>query len=231
VLVEGVVIVGSILLAFALDAWWDNQSRVAELREQAQVVAGEMAAAREALQSAHNAHELNGDFAAHLTDVLRSVPEGAEVVVSDTLVGPLLPQTTADVNTGSVEAFIAAGGLELVEGAEIRTALLGWSTRIEDLQDDEVHHRDFAAADLNRYLRANYAIANAERWGVSWLRARFGVEPPVDPGVLGTVRLQHERQLLNLLAARESGERGLRRGLVEMMEDAETIRAALEEMR
>lgn len=50
-------------------------------------------------------------------------------------------------------------------------------------------------------------------------------------GVLGTVRLQHERQLLNLLAARESGERGLRRGLVEMMEDAETIRAALEEMR
>ena len=45
--------------------------------------------------------------------------------------------TTADVTTGSLEAFIAAGGLELVEDADIRGHLRDWRTRVEDLQDDE----------------------------------------------------------------------------------------------
>lgn len=228
VFAEGAVIVGSILLAFALDAWWDNRNREDELREQLGVVAGEMRSAREALQRSLNVHDLNADLAERLLSLLGPAAEGSEVVVSDTLVGLLLPQVTSDVTTGSLDAFIADGGLELVEDLEVRRELLDWPTQIQDLQDDEVYLRNFAAADLASYLRANAAVANAELRSVPLLLSLFGVGPAVDPDLIGTVTLRREQQLLNLLAARESGERGLRRGLVQMLDQAARIVAALE---
>jgi hypothetical protein len=231
VFVEGAVIVGSILLAFALDAWWDNQSREDELRDQLEVVAREMESAREALQRVLSVHDLNADLAEHLTSALSQVAEGSEVVVSDTLIGPLFPQATADVTTGSLDVFIAAGGLALIEDPGIRRDLLDWPTRIEDLLDDEVYLRNFAAADLASYLRANYAVANAELRSTPLLRNKLGGGPPVPPDLLGSVTLRREQQLMNLLAARESGERAMRSGLVEMLDQAARIVAALEDPR
>lgn len=228
VFVEGGVIVGSILLAFALDAWWDRQNRDDELREQSAVVAREMQSARLALQQALDAHDLNAHLAEYLASTLQQVAEGSNVLVSDTLVGPLLPQVTADVTTGSLNAFIAAGGLELIEDPDIRLDLLGWPTRIEDLKDDEIYLRNFAAADLISHFRTNYAVANAELLSIPLLASRFGGEPQVPTSRLGTVALRNEQQLLNLLAARESGERAIRTGLVEMLDQAARITAALE---
>lgn len=231
VFVEGGVIVGSILLAFSLDAWWDRQNREAELGEQLEVVVREMQSASEALQRALNAHDLNAELAAHLTSTLEQVGEGSDVVVSDTLIGPLLPQVTADVTTGSLDAFIAAGGLELIEDAEIRRDLLGWPTRIEDLLDDEIYLRNFAAADLASYLRANHAVANAELQSIPLLMSRLAGGPRVTPDRLGTVTLRREHQLMNLLAARESGERGIRSGLLQMLDQAARIVAVLDQSR
>jgi hypothetical protein len=231
VLLEGAVIVGSILLAFALDAWWDRQNRHDELREQSAVVAREMQSASEALQQALNAHDLNAHLAEHIASTLQEVAEGSTVPMSDTLVGPLLPQVTADVTTGSLHAFIAAGGLELIEDPDIRVELLGWPTRIEDLKDDEIYLRNFAAADLVSYLRANYPVANAELLSLSILRSKFAGGPPVPSSRLSTIALRREQQLLNLLAAREAGERAIRIGLIEMLDQAARVTAALEKPR
>ena len=228
VFVDGVVIVGSILLAFALDAGWDNRNREDELREQLEVVVREMESARDAIQRALDVHDINAHLAEYLTSALGRVPDGSEVVVSDTLIGPLFPQVTADVTTGSLNAFIAAGGLELIEDVEIRRQLLDWPTRIQDLLDDETYLRNFAAADLASYLRANAAVANAELRSIPLLMARFGRGPQVNPDLLGTVTLRREQQLMNLLAARESGERGMRYGLVAMLDQAARIVEALE---
>ena len=189
-----------------------------------------MQSAREALQRALDAHDMNAHLAAHLTSALGRVPEGSEVVVADTLVGPLFPQVTADVTTGSLDTFIADGGLELIEDVDIRRHLLGWPTRIQDLLDDETYLRNFAAAELASYLRANYAVANAELQSIPWLMGRFGKGPQLDPDLIGTVALRREQQLMNHLAARESGERGMRYGLVEMLEQAALIVAALEDL-
>lgn len=135
------------------------------------------------------------------------------------------------MTTGSLAAFLAAGGLDLVDEPELRRGLVGWSTRVEDLQDDERYLRNFAAADLASYLRHNFDVANAELRSTPWLFARFGVGPPLDPDLLGTLTLRHDRELVNLLAARESGERGLRPGLEDMIAEASRITQALERLR
>lgn len=228
ILVEGVVIVGSILLAFALDAWWDNQNRADELQAQREAVALEMQSTREALQRVLTVHQLNADLAGQLRSALGQVPEGSEVVVPDTLVGPLFPQATADVTTGSLDVFVALGALERIEDPAIRRALLGWPARIEDLLDDQMYLRNFAAQDLASYLRANAAVGNAELLATPFLRNRLGGDPPPEVDLSGTVSLRREQQLMNLLAAREAGERAMRSGLVEMLDQADRIVAALE---
>jgi hypothetical protein len=227
-LTEGAIIVGSILLAFGLDAWWDDRAHRAELRNQLEVVAREMVSTREALNRVLNAHDMNARLAAHLSSTLGGVSDGSEVLVSDTLVGLLLPQVTADVTTGSLGAFIEAGGLELIDDADIRRDLLDWPTRIDDLRDDEIYLRNFAATDLASYLRANAAVANAELRSIPFLMGRVGAGPPVDPASLGTLTLRREQQLMNLLAARESQERAVHASLVELMDQATQIIAELE---
>ena len=61
--------------------------------------------------------------------------------------------------------------------------------------------------------------------------ARFGAGPEVDPDQLGTVMLRRDQHLMNLLAARESGERGLRPGLVDMRDQAARIVLALADVK
>ena len=231
VCVEGAVIVGSILLAFALDAWWDNQNREDELRDQLEIVAREMQSTREALQRVLSVHDMNAELSGRLTSALREVTPDSEVVFSDSVIGPLFPQATADVTTGALDAFIAAGGLELIEDSEIRRQLLDWPARIEDVLDDEIYLRNFAAADLASHLRANYAVANAELLSTPLLLHRLAGAPPVSPDRLGTVTLRREQQLMNLLAARESSERAMRTGLVNLMDEAARIIDVLEASR
>ena len=88
--------------------------------------------------------------------------------------------------------------------------------------------RNFAAADLASYLRAHAEVVNAELLSFAVLRSRFEASPSVDPELLGTVTLRREQQFMNLLAAREAADRGIRIGLVEMLDQAARIVATLE---
>jgi hypothetical protein len=225
---EGAVIVGSILLAFALDAWWDERNREQALKAQQGAVLDELKSTYASLGNVQMAHDLNVRLTESLRASLAMVPDGETVVIADEDLGPLLPQVTADVTTGTLNAFIAAGGLDIIDNANVRRELLGWSARIDDLLDDEVYLRNFAAADLAAYLRANADVANAESWSIAMVRNRFGVGPAPDQNALGTVTLRREQLLLNLLAARESGERSVSANLEDLRAGAERIILAME---
>ena len=46
VLIEGVVIVGSILLAFGIDTWWEGRQERSQVRAELEALAAEVAEAR-----------------------------------------------------------------------------------------------------------------------------------------------------------------------------------------
>jgi hypothetical protein len=218
---EGAVIVGSILMAFALDAWWDGISRSRELQAQLEVVADELQSTRSGLAMVQRAHDLNVQLARKLRLQLEAADPGTSIEVSEDDVGPLLPQVTADVTTRALEAFIASGGLEVIQNLDLRAELLAWPARIEDLLDDEIYLRNFAAADLVRWLRSNTGVANAERLSLSMVLGRFGAGSPPAPSEVKTLSLPHRRELINLLAARESGDAGISRNIDQLLEMAD----------
>ena len=225
---EGAVIVGSILLAFFLDAWWDDISRERDLRDQLEVVTDEMRTTRTRLESVLRAHAWNVQLSQQLRLKLGEVEAGSTVLVPDEEIGPLLPQVTADVTTRALQAFIAAGGLKLIDDLDARAELLAWAARMEDLLDDEIYLRNFAAAELVSWLRNNADIANAELLSTPILLGHFGVGPPPDPSLLDTSTLTRDTVLINLLAARESGERAIQSNLEQLLALADRHIATLD---
>jgi hypothetical protein len=127
---DAVLIVVSILIAFALDAWWDGQSKAAEEREALTALKAELAASRAELDSvmAFNVRQikrvdryLDGRFNAE-----------ADGEVLDVFSGGL----TFDPSIGAIEAILA-GGLDRVTSLELRAAIAAWPGVLREIDVDQ----------------------------------------------------------------------------------------------
>lgn len=138
VVAEALVIVFSILLAFGIEAWWNER--------------GERVAEAEALEG------LRDDFVENLGRLASVISEHAEVrdasvrvlsmtgpeadqiesdLVMDTLVMALIAYPKVFPVTATYDALIASGRIELLESATLRRELARWQTVIADLREEE----------------------------------------------------------------------------------------------
>lgn len=124
------LIVVSILIAFALDAWWDGRSRAAEEREALTALSAELAASRTELDSvmAFNVRQI-----LHIDRYLdgRINPETYGEVL-DAFSGGL----TFDPSIGAIEAILA-GGLDRVTSVELRAAIAAWPGVLREIEVDQ----------------------------------------------------------------------------------------------
>lgn len=139
--VEAAAIVASILLAFAIDAWWDERQERAEERE--------------VLESLHVEFEANRDEAAYVISfhgrVIRSVAMLMEmredeiltlpVKEVEELLGSLGSPRTFDAVRGSVDALIGSGKLGILRDRELRESL----TTFVNIVDDSVEDANYLA--------------------------------------------------------------------------------------
>lgn len=135
--VEALAIVGSILLAFAIDAWWDN--RQIRIDEQ-QILLG----LRE--EFATNREILIADLSSTRKDVeslldLLSLIEGGQSGEVKSLVLAALnemqsPKTT-DLGSGTLNALLNSGRLEILRSRKLRIHLTNWEGVIGEVSDDQ----------------------------------------------------------------------------------------------
>ncbi len=132
---EGVVVVGSILLAFAIDAWWDDRQKTQAEIELLVGLTEEVGANLENLGADLDSLKLNRD---RLSRFVLSDPatvgesEGDSAWVS--VVRPLYRDFSPKLSYGFLDATIAAGKLELIRDVELRAALAGLK-RFQDEAD------------------------------------------------------------------------------------------------
>jgi hypothetical protein len=152
-----VLIVASILFAFALDSWWDQRR---ERVEEAEILQG----LKE--EFLHNRSKLEERIAQH-GDNLRGLEvlvaasrrgywDSAEFSVDRALAALISPPTT-DLGAGVLDALISSGRMELLTNRKLRVRLAAWEGVFEEVRDDEVMSRQFVFATVLPYLI---------RWGV-----------------------------------------------------------------
>lgn len=168
---EGVVIVVSILLALAADAWWDGrQDRAAE------------AALLESLHAeiSLNVEELDqwealrAQTARHSNALLALVRPNAPPIHSvrfDSLLAGATSFRTYHPSTGSISAVLAS--LSLLRSAPLRNEIAGFEERLRDLQENFDWYSE-EVGDLLAHVRGRVPIFSPDNAG--WLEAEAGVD-------------------------------------------------------
>jgi hypothetical protein len=140
IFVEGAAIVASILLAFGIDAWWqDRQTRF----DEQQILHG----LEEEFVSIHEV--LNEHMGEHLQrlqaleKLLFVIDEGQLTDVGSIVEAALLEMmapTTSDLGNGTLDALLSSGRVEILTNSELRAKLTAWSGVMDEVWDDQVSH-------------------------------------------------------------------------------------------
>jgi hypothetical protein len=169
VAVEAPVIVISILLAFAIDAWWEERDeRQAEivLLERLRADYTEIRSALGVVEDEHRAAAAACIYFMNLQpgETLPATPE-----VDGRVALVFLAARTFNPGSGAVESLYSGAGIQLIRKQALADKLLAWSGIVEELQEEE----------------ANLQKGVAERWS-PYLASRTNIGPYV--AVAGELR-------------------------------------------
>lgn len=135
-LTEGLVIVASILVAFALDAWWDERVEDRRGREALVALGDELQRAQAELDSVL---VLNNRLMADAGRFLTTDPEAARTMPRDSMSRVLAGMGGGMVfnpSQGATQALLA-GGLDLVDDAELRARIAAWPGVLDEIAVDQ----------------------------------------------------------------------------------------------
>jgi len=135
---EGAAIVVSILLAFTIDAWWEERALRIEEQQVLQGMRSEFLATRDVLSGHLNEHLLDlKTFEDFLGAVGNSGIEKAGLIVDATLMALLNPPTS-DVGNGTLDALLSSGRIEILTNKTLRAKLAAWEGVMGEVRDDQV---------------------------------------------------------------------------------------------
>ena len=151
VVLEVAAIVLSILLAFAIDASWQQRGQSREARELLTGLQSEFEFQRSELVRFRDRWSDVRVGTERLLEVTGSgvAPEPA---VMDSLILDLLNPATFDPRTGTLEAAKGSGQLGLIGSRELRDRLAGWEGVVDEVRDNEVAMRTFILSTIVPYL-------------------------------------------------------------------------------
>jgi len=160
---EGLVIVASILLAFALDTWWDATKERREEREALESLHTEFADARDQLAFYLGAHERIEAAAAGLSGLVRDAMAAGErsVTVADTALALVYVPPTFNPMLGTLDGLLASGRLGLLRDPELRRSLAAWEGRLREATEEEDKAVDFVFHQMDPVLRSRVDVSGA----------------------------------------------------------------------
>jgi len=171
---DGLLIVVSILIAFALDAWWDDLKERRIQSDQVATLLSEFEVARDSLTSLSG----NLESAAQATNELLTLM-GPEVTETDSerlfaLFGQSLNFGGAAPNHTALTSVLAAGNLQIEENESLAALLGNWPSQMEDIDGDLAH------LERNRDIELHGALIDVGIAGIAGMPIvqRLGLPAP-----------------------------------------------------
>ena len=137
--VEAAAIVASILLAFAIDAWWDHRTDLNAEVEILHNLKDEFTANRETLLQ--DVEYVN----TYLQAIQRLLVAYEGTAASRQSIESLgvdlwhsMSWRTSNLSTATLDSVISAGHLDLVRDQPLRAALAGWPAQLDDMAEEEM---------------------------------------------------------------------------------------------
>jgi len=150
---EAVAIVGSILLAFAIDAWWNDRSDNVRLAGAIQNIADEVRVAREEIVSAVERNTFRTDG---IRRFLSLQPDELLILPDDSILsfrGVFSTPSPFDSSGYALQGLLARGNLEIIADDELRSALIAWAQFPNEIERDYAEALQLSMSLFERMAR------------------------------------------------------------------------------
>ena len=148
IFVEGSAIVVSILLAFAIDAWWqDRQQRDSDLAH-LQGVLNELRHHKVLLDEAMKSHRATLDIGYEFFDLLSPEPTEEEAHRIAELLDLMSNFYRINAPFGSLQTAISSGALARLQDVRLSSRIASWPTTIDDLLEEQDDAGQFYVFDV-----------------------------------------------------------------------------------
>jgi len=138
--VEAAAIVASILLAFAIDAWWDHRKDLIAEVEILHSLEDEFAANRETLLQDIEYVRTYSKAIQRLLVVYEGTSTSRQSVESIGVdLWHSMSWRTSNLSTATLDSVVGSGRLEIIRDQPLRAALAGWPARLDDLAEEEIY--------------------------------------------------------------------------------------------
>lgn len=161
--VEATAIVASILLAFAIDAWWADRKIDQWQSAQLGALRDEFSTNLEGLGTIVRTHDASARNLELLIAQIRGSDNKTLVTVSGAALAPLVAWRTSDISTGTLDALLSSGRLADIDNSMIRRALAAWPSEVWDAPEDENLARDFVDNVVAQVLLGQGILESAYR--------------------------------------------------------------------
>lgn len=179
IVVEGVVIVSSILLAFGIQAWWDARGDASRRDAVLEGLRSDFEAARTDLDRVTPFHQRGLSGAAELMQLGEDGPiVGVDAARVDSLFAAAMGGASYDPPLGALEALITSGDLDLLGDPELTVYLVGFPALVTDLDREQRYMRELLL-ETHRHLASlgisSEIVLDDPYWDVPWRIGPGGV--------------------------------------------------------
>jgi hypothetical protein len=137
ILAEGILIVFSILLAFAIQAWWDERKERIEEHKLLVNRQTDFTKNKELLESSIGRFTMTIKNSQRFMDYIQPGQPPSERQLADSVLFKHLLWHTYDPIVGTLNSAIASGHISLIENEGLRTELAEWQDLVEDMKESE----------------------------------------------------------------------------------------------
>ena len=152
---ESVAIVGSILLAFAIDAWWAELSDRRAESEELSRLDSEFIWNRDRINGIRDMQLQARDASMNLLELFAEHANGSErVSVPDTMISLMLQAPTFEAATPVLEGLVLSGRLEIIQDRGVLSAIAEWDRGLTQVTEAQLAARQEANMQLRSILVA-----------------------------------------------------------------------------
>ena len=177
--VEAAAIVASILLAFAIDAWWQEY---VEDQKESEVLTGlldDFETSKANIADWRNFHVAVQESTAKLLRVVTSNEVSTTTEEIDHFLGDIgWWDSQAHFSTGALNSLVYGGELSIIEDDALRRMLADWPSQIEHVTTTQKQDYDFFLNVLMPFYRANSYLPQM---------AALGTKMPGRPEIISAV--------------------------------------------
>jgi hypothetical protein len=200
--VESAVVVASILLAFAIDAWWDSKNdRDRELMLLAGL-AQEFRANRAIQDGVIGWHRTAESAAVQLLEIAGGNPLPGSLNPDSVLAEVFLTGVSYNPSSGALDSYLALGTTAGLVSPDLRSQIASWSGMVADVAEDELRVLESVDRQLAPYLTARGSVVTSLA-AAPELRGQY---PSVQP-LNELAGLASEPEFQNMVARRLAMER------------------------